>query len=80
MNRKVLQKVIDELNKPEPKLDYIRGILETIIEGMPEEKLAPVLILPNPGSAIPAQIGLEDDMASILDQQARTGLEKIKNV
>jgi SOS response regulatory protein OraA/RecX len=38
MNRKTLQKVIDELNKPQPKLDYIRGVLETVIETLPEEK------------------------------------------
>lgn len=38
MNRKLLQKVIDELAKENPKLDYIRGILETLIESLPEDK------------------------------------------
>ncbi len=32
MNKKTLQKVIDELNKDNPRLDYVRGILETLIE------------------------------------------------
>ncbi len=29
--KKVLQKVLDELNKPEPRLDYIKGMLEVLI-------------------------------------------------
>lgn len=37
MNRKILQKVIDELKNEQPKLDYIRGILETLIESLPED-------------------------------------------
>lgn len=32
MNKKTLQKVIDELNKDTPRLDYVRGILETLME------------------------------------------------
>lgn len=39
MNRKTLQKCIDELSKDSPKLDYVRGILETLIESLPEEKV-----------------------------------------
>lgn len=39
MNRAILQKVIDELNKPEPRLDYVRGVLETVMEGLPEAKV-----------------------------------------
>lgn len=30
--KKIIQKVLEELNKPEPKLDYIRGLLEAISE------------------------------------------------
>lgn len=36
MNRKQIQKVIDELGKDKPDLSYIKGILETIIEGLDE--------------------------------------------
>jgi len=32
MNRKTIQKVIDELQKEKPDLSYIRGILETLME------------------------------------------------
>lgn len=58
MNRKILQKVIDALNKPDADLSYIRGILETLIDSLPEEYIntsvfksvsTPVdLPLPNP--------------------------------
>lgn len=39
MNRKLIQKIIDELSKDQPKLDYVRGILETVLESLPEEKV-----------------------------------------
>ena len=32
MNTSILQKCLDELQKENPKLDYIRGMIETIIE------------------------------------------------
>lgn len=37
MNRKTLQKVIDELKKDSPSLPYALGILETIIDSLPQE-------------------------------------------
>jgi len=37
MNRKTLNKVIEELKKEQPKLDYVLGILETLVESLPEE-------------------------------------------
>jgi hypothetical protein len=41
MNTTILQKAVDELNKDAPRLDYIRGLLETLIEIAP--KPAPVV-------------------------------------
>lgn len=38
-NRKLLQKIIDELKKDKPDLSYIRGILETMIESLPDDKV-----------------------------------------
>lgn len=38
MNKKIIQKVLDELQKEIPKLDYIRGILETLIDSEDEPK------------------------------------------
>lgn len=77
MNRKLLQKVIDELLKDKPDLSYIRGIVETMIESLPEVEhihddksfvpVFPKVITPTP-----------TDEASILDAQARLAIEKMK--
>ncbi len=37
MNITILQKCIDELNSESPRLDYIRGMLETLIAMSPKE-------------------------------------------
>jgi len=34
MNKKILQRVVDELKKEKPDLSYIRGVLETLIDGL----------------------------------------------
>jgi len=38
LNRKIIQKIIAELDKPDARLDYVRGILETLLDSLPEEK------------------------------------------
>lgn len=42
MNTNILQKVIDELNKDNPRLDYVKGILETLVEAVPEITSTPI--------------------------------------
>lgn len=39
----ILQKAVDELNKDKPlqRLDYIRGLLETLIEMQPKASIIP---------------------------------------
>lgn len=32
MNKKILQKCVDELGKESPSIEYIKGMLETLIE------------------------------------------------
>lgn len=39
MNRKVIQKIIDELNQTTPRIPYVLGILETLIESLPEDRI-----------------------------------------
>ncbi len=39
MNRKILQKVIDELATENPRLDYVRGVLETLLDSLPTGEL-----------------------------------------
>lgn len=48
--KNLLKKCIEELAKPEPKLDYVRGILETLAE---QEVEKPVVSVP-PLSFTPA--------------------------
>lgn len=80
MNRKTIQKILDELNKPTPSLDYIRGILDMLIEQLPADIKAPVLIFPNSSeSAIRPTIGLQDE-ASMLDAEAKAMLGKLKPI
>ena len=37
MNKKILQKVLNELRKEQPNLGYIEGVLETLMEQLPGE-------------------------------------------
>ncbi len=69
MNITILQKCIDELNEPEgPRLDYIRGMLETLIAMSPKEattaELKKVLGVPDfnkvPVPGIPSVSNLDE--------------------
>lgn len=75
MNRKTLQKVLDELVKDKPDLSYARGILETILESLPNDDLKTFTINQIPPSAtIHKPITLDPAMPPI-----PKGLEKIKS-
>lgn len=73
MKRNLLQKCLDELLKPEPKLDYIRGILETLTEMEPEEPAKISLHPPTLGvrNVAPPQAKDEGD---VLDAMARAAM------
>jgi hypothetical protein len=43
MNKKTLQKALDELNKDTPRIDYVRGILEVLI-GDDETTTTPIAL------------------------------------
>lgn len=90
MNPKLLNKVLEELNTSSPRLDYIRGVVETLIEMQP---VSPVSVL-NPlwrpastpmagvavgGSTSPVAIPMVDE-GTLLDSAARASLEKIKEL
>lgn len=79
MNRKTLQKVIDELAKAEPRLDYISGMLETLIETLPEEDKLAIAV----NKALSVSVGTVNqsdvsDEAKALDYMAKAKLEGIK--
>jgi hypothetical protein len=67
MNRKTLTKVIDELKKDAPKLDYVLGILETLLESLPEEPKGLAPFLPNTSTAIASPVSepIKDEVASM---------------
>lgn len=44
----ILKKCIDELTKPDPKLDYIRGMLEVLVEQEPEKPVVPPVVFNPP--------------------------------
>lgn len=74
MNRKIFQKLIDELQEEKPRLDYILGILETLIESLPEE--TPTAKIDKAiDRMIPAVI---QDEGTLLDKEARARLANIK--
>lgn len=76
----IIQKVVDELAKDAPKLDYIRGMLETVLvmnQQPVENRLVgrtPAFEAVNTGS-IPVSPATEADM---LDAQARAAIEKVQ--
>jgi hypothetical protein len=80
MNRKVIQKIIDELGKESPRLDYIRGVLETLFESLPSDVNKDVdksldKIFNSVVTAVPA-IG----EGTILDKEAAARLSNIKDI
>jgi hypothetical protein len=74
MNRKIIQKLIDELDKESPRLDYIRGILETILEGLPSE---PITNIDRAINKIVADNKIEDE-GTLLEREAQARLKNIK--
>lgn len=74
MNRKLLQKVLDELGKETPKLDYVRGILETMMESMPEEVKGDRAFVPIKIETPPAT------EAELMDAKAKAAIANIKRL
>ncbi len=74
MHPNLLQKALDELNKESPKLDYIRGILETVIEISPKPTplrsippTAPLVRVPINAAQIAATIPIVDKPETVLE-------------
>ncbi|SRR5260221_12527078 len=88
--KKTLQKILDELNKEIPRLDYIRGILEVLIENEEDPQLKyntlPISTTNFPIGGLPNNIPMITsssnekilDEAEMMDKEAREKLAKIK--
>lgn len=73
MNNRILQKCLDELNKKEDvRLDYLRGMLETLIEMQPVEIKA--VTLPQ---VTPPHITSLPDEAEMLDAVTRVRMQSM---
>lgn len=75
MNKNLLQKCLDELAKDSPKLDYVRGILETLI-ALSEKEISVISVKPaevTPTFQPPKQI----DEAASLEAAAAAAMKKI---
>ncbi len=89
MNTKLLKKCIDELNKPEPNIDYLRGMLETLYEmqDFPDIKDATLQVIGAPqkvvrNTPVNAEVStpfIKNDMSEseILDAEAKARLKNI---
>ncbi len=75
MNTGILRKVLEELEKESPRLDYIRGMVETLVEM--QGSIPSRLMVVSPGSG-PGDGGSNPssgtDEASILDARARAAI------
>ena len=84
MNRKLLQKVIDELLKDKPDLSYIRGIVETMLESLPDEnKIDPIIksLCDGIKPIFPlSEVTSSHDEGSMLDTQAKAMMDKMKPI
>lgn len=80
----VLNKILDELNKEAPKLDYIRGMIEVLIASQSHEEKSPTFINPDGNrqyvTGVPsAAVSMSTDPeAQIMDAMARANLETVK--
>ncbi len=86
MNTAILKKVIDELNLKDPRLDYVRGMLETLVaiqtvNEIPEILTSPSLdkdaLLVTKGTPMRVNGELNNE-AAMLDARARQAIEAIK--
>lgn len=85
MNSKILQKCLDELNKEESDISYIKGMIETLIDINWPLVSAPATVLPPtgfaPGSSTPIQSLIDPDpIVAMADAAARASLETIKGL
>lgn len=79
-NTAILKKCLEELSKPEPKIDYIRGMLETLVEVQEPEAAAMTLGVPLPmPKVVPAApVSADLDEGELLDNKARAMLPGVK--
>jgi hypothetical protein len=71
----LLQKCLMELQKDQPRLEYITGVLETLIEMQPA--IAPIAT-PSVSNNIPVVLPIPKDEGTMLDSIAAARIAKLK--
>ncbi len=77
MNNTILTKCLKELGEQTPRLDYVRGMLETLIEMQP--KTPGVFVPPTATTSTPIS-SLPKDEGEILDAIARAKLDEVRRL
>ncbi len=75
MSNTILQKCLAELEKDNPRIDYIRGMLETLIELQPGKEVSTQVIK---SILKPAGIGKETEARMI--EAGASGVDKIRQL
>ena len=87
MNRKIIEKILDALNKPQVDVSYVRGILETLLETLPEEKskvnpesvnIVP-LLYDTTGTPLPSNPIIMSE-AIKMEQEAKVKMKSVENI
>lgn len=78
MNTNILKRCLAELQSATPRLEYIEGMLETLIE-MTEKELPNNIGVLRAASHPPLEETLNDE-ASILDAKAKAALQTVKSM
>lgn len=77
----ILKKCLEELTKESPKLDYVRGMLETIIEiqnPSKEETAIPIVDASTKGTKYTYSTPVPQDEATILDEHTRLVMKELQ--
>lgn len=79
MNKTILQKCIFELSQSSPRLDYIQGMLETLLEMTPDTT-EPIKTYTFASATPTPAIGVMTDKSEqeMLDAKARAAIEVVK--
>lgn len=81
MNTKILQKILDELKTEHPRLDYVIGMLETLIEMVGESPNGRAADLgPARLGSIPSSPKESSDDGAILDAKAKARVQNIREL
>lgn len=79
MNYKTISKCLGELEKPQPDISYVRGMLETLLDLGDHSSVAERSVVSREvAGSIPA--GPAHDEGSALDAKARASLDTIKTM